>query len=291
MNDIVRICGYAAVYEKVALYGDEYMVIARGAFAEMLRSNLPFIDVRWGGHGDDMEVIAYTTARNVGFFEDAVGLAFWADIGFRQNVSKLSELTKRVNPSDRASVNMEVIEESIEEHLGSPLRRIQRATIDHVAIGMSAAAFMETGVWATHCSLDDAPDRIRNLASRWDAGWRAREARRRAVLALRTPKENTGSPLRGPRGEMSPADASRLRSVPASRQADYAHVRRNWAAAAMKNLGGSVSPILAHVAFSRAGGFGGHFDRLRGSVCRTGTFSADADPDVRAQAQRILSQS
>jgi Caudovirus prohead serine protease len=265
--NIVRICGYAAVYEKVALYGDEYMVIARGAFAEMLRSNLPFIDVRWGGHGDDMEVIADTTSRNVGFFEDSVGLAFWADIGFGQNSSKLSELTKRVNPCDRASVNMEVIEESTEEHLGSRLRRIQRATIGHVAIGISAAAFMGTGVWPTHCSLDDAPDRIRDLAARWEAGWQAHEARRRAPQALRAPKaNNTGSPLRGPRGEMSPGDASRLRSVLASRQADYAHVRRDWAAAAMKNLGGSVSPVFAHAAFTRAGGFDGHFDRLLASA-------------------------
>jgi hypothetical protein len=241
------------------------MVIARSAFTEMLRSKLPFIDVRWGGHGDDAEVIADTTARNVGFFEDSVGLAFWADIGFPQNLSKLSELTKRVNPCDRASVNMEVIEESIEEHLGSRLRRIQRATIDHVAVGISAAAFMGTGVWATHCSLDDAPDRVRDLAARWDAGWRAMEARRRATQALRTPKANTGSPLRGPRGEMSPADASRLRSVLASRQADYAHVRRNWAAAAMKNRGGSVSPIFAHAAFTRAGGFDGDLNRLLAS--------------------------
>jgi hypothetical protein len=241
------------------------MVIARGAFSQMLRNDLPFIDVRWGGHGDDMEVVAHTTARNVEFFQDSVGLAFWADIGYRQNVSKLSELTKRVNPSDRASVNMEVIEESVEEHLGSPLRRIQRATIDHVAIGMSAAAFMGTAVWPTHCSLDTAPDRIRDLASRWDAGWRTREARRRAAQALRTPKANTGSRPRGPRGEMSPADANRLRSVLASRQADYAHVRRNWAAAAMKNLGGSVSPIFAHVSFSRAGGFDGDFSGLLAS--------------------------
>jgi hypothetical protein len=258
MNDIVRICGYAAVYEKIALYGDEYMVIARGAFSQMLRNDLPFIDVRWGGHGDDMEVVAHTTARNVEFFQDSVGLAFWADIGFRQNVSKLSELTKRVNPSDRASVNMEVIEESVEEHLGSPLRRIQRATIDHVAIGMSAAALMGTAVWPTHCSLDAVPDRIPV------GGGVAGEGRcRRAAQALRTPKANMGSPLRGPQGEMSAIDAGRLRSVLASRQAGYAHVRRHF----------------------------GHFDRLLGSVCRTGTFSADADPDVRAQAQRILSQS
>jgi hypothetical protein len=81
---------------------------------------------------------------------------------------------------------MEVIEESVEEHLGSPLRRIQRATIDHVAIGMWAAAFMGTAVWPTHCSLDDAPDRISDLAARW--GWQAREARRRAAEALRAPK-------------------------------------------------------------------------------------------------------
>jgi hypothetical protein len=70
---------------------------------------------------------------------------------------------------------------------------------------------------------------------------------------------------------MSPADANRLRSVLASRQADYAHVRRNWAAAAMKNLGGSASPIFAHVSFSRAGGFDGHFDRLLPSARAAGT--------------------
>jgi hypothetical protein len=151
-----------------------------------------------------------------------------------------------------------VIEESIEEHLGSPLRRIQRATIDHVAIGMSAAALMGTAVWPTHCSLDAVPDRIPV------GGGVAGEGRcRRAAQALRTPKANMGSPLRGPQGEMSAIDAGRLRSVLASRQAGYAHVRRHF----------------------------GHFDRLLGSVCRTGTFSADADPDVRAQAQRILSQS
>jgi hypothetical protein len=190
-------------------------------------------------------------------------LAFWADIGFRQNLGKLSEMTKRANPCDRASVNMEIIDESIEEHLGSPLRRIKRATIDHVAIGISAATFMGTGVWPTHCSLDDAPDRIRDSAARWDAGWRATEARRRAAQALRTPKANTG--LRGPQGEMSAIDAGRLRSVMASRQADYAHVRRNWAAAAMKCLGGGASPIFAHAAFTRAGGFDGDFNF---SVCR-----------------------
>jgi hypothetical protein len=39
----------------------------------------------------------------------------------------------------------------------------------------------------------------------------------------------------------------------------------------MKNLGGSASPIFAHVSFSRAGGFDGHFDRLLPSARAAGT--------------------
>jgi hypothetical protein len=268
MNDIVRICGYAVTYGQIALYDDdEAQCVEAGTFSAMLNRDFEPIDIRWGSHDEDAPVIARTSRTN--YFEDEYGLGFWFDVDLRQNWQKLADMSRRVQPCDRCSVGMLVIDQSFEPYGSSRLRRIKRATLDHVAVGLtgsglSRAAYMRTATWLTNQSLERAPLRIRALADRWEAGWGAAKARRAAQVSTAS-KPNPVSLLRGPRGEMSPADASRLRSVLASRQADYAHVRRNWAAAAMKNLGGSVSPVFAHAAFTRAGGFDGDFNRLLAS--------------------------
>jgi len=210
MTQIVRIRGYAAPYNQIVPYGDEYQVIEPGAFSSMLRGPLPPIDIRWGSHDDHAEIIASTDARNVGFFDDDYGLGFFFDVDLGKTWGKLAEMTKPKTPCDRCSVNMILGESSIEKPFReSRVLRIKSATIDHVAIGLTRATYMQTGTWPTHCPLERAPLRIQELAERWERGRLASAARVRQVAQPPTVVSRKPAPvsLRGPSGEMSAADA------------------------------------------------------------------------------------
>jgi hypothetical protein len=243
VNDFITIRGYAAPFGHTTPYGDEWLRIAHGAFTEMLNGpRLPEIKIQWGSHDADAEVVASTGTGGVRFFQDNYGLGFSFVLNRARDGYRIGEMMRRDRPFDRCSTNFIVLTESIERvHQTGVCRVIKNATIDHVAVGLGMAAFMNTGIWPAHRDypLDDAPWRIQEMAATWEDGSRQATAKRR--------REAEARPA---------APASRLAAMLAPRMADYAAFRNATVAGAMSLKPGECR-MFGHVAFTRAAGFKG----------------------------------
>jgi hypothetical protein len=116
------------------------------------------------------------------------GLGFYAVVNLARHIDRSTDFVRGRAPADKASINL-IIEDSVMERGESfPLERVTRGTIDHVAIGIRSA-WEDTAVWSTHCPIDDAPWRIRDLAECWERGrkaWLEKErARTQRALSAR----------------------------------------------------------------------------------------------------------
>jgi hypothetical protein len=247
MNDFVQIRGYAAPYNRTIMYGENWQRIAPGAFTAMLRQ-LPDIKLQWGSHEPDAECLASVKSGGVEFFEDDFGLGFSFVLNLMKHRGQVAAITRRDRPADQCSVNMIVTNATDETIFGSGhCNVIRAATIDHVAVGLTNAAYRDTGVWPTHCALDEAPWRIRELAARWREG--------RAASVVRPLQQVVRSSQ-----ALLPAA---LAAFMAPRLKHYACVRREWASAFTKGKGVALHGApMAHAAFSRAAGFTGDLKAL-----------------------------
>jgi hypothetical protein len=164
-------------------------------------------------------------------------------------------MTRKDRPANRASANMLVTHSSVELIYGSGrCDVIKQATVDHVAIGLEVAAYMATGIWPAHCDLDEALPHIQGLAARWQAG---------SAASVR-PRQQVIRPTQAPAATAVEAFWGRGWNY-------YSQVRRAWASRFIKGAA-LQGAAMGHVAFRRAGGFDGNFNKLirsaRAALCR-----------------------
>jgi Caudovirus prohead serine protease len=271
-NDTILIRGYAVPFSQSTLYGEEQLLVAPGAFDRMLAGPLPAIDLRWGGHGDDAEIVAHSRDGELTLFSDAYGLGFSCRLD-RCHLPKIAQVTAAgASPADRCSANILVDDELTETRKGvQPLRTIKRASIDHIAIGLRHAAFAGTAIWIPDCGMENAPWRIQKIAGMWNAGHAAYIAKRTArVVTAATVASAASSPgeLRGPRGPLPPEAQRRLSALLNARHAKH-QVARQGLCHEFANLGphGSTQ-IFGSAALGRSFGVSEITAMLRGGKVR-----------------------
>jgi len=248
----ITIRGYAAVFNDLALIGEaEWETILRGAFARMFVEDKP-VRLQFDTH-DAAPAMASTRDGTLHLFEDEHGLGFEADVKVGANFG-WSEVRRMVHGGHQAcSVNfVKTIAGRARRPIGRSMVRarvIMQATIDHVAI-VDAPTYRSTCCWRADASVDRAQYKIHENAKRWARGREIAASHQAspATIAARTDR-------RAP-----------LEFHLAPRQARYAALRQKWARGAL--VGKMNGQIMAHAAFSKAGGFDGDFDNLLNEAAR-----------------------
>jgi len=167
VGDTIRLAGYAIRYDVVStLYEDDagggyYLTIAPGAFKKAIAAGLK-APLQIAAHDGDI-------IGEVGhWFEDDVGLGWWADIS-REYVTDLATITAAAKPADHCSLMLVIDEETTAEdpHLGSPLRVVTRASAEHLAVGLTRAAFAGSKCWVPSEFNEHTPHAILDLNAVW----------------------------------------------------------------------------------------------------------------------------
>jgi phage head maturation protease len=255
MYDFLSLHGYAVPFGQMVFVDKKFEMIERGAFAQMLDAPLPDISVRWSGHDDDAPELAHTKRNSLQLFADDYGLGFRAVLdmrnserGLSDNWARLGDISRRIKPVSFCSINLHVGKETCSPYLGHVLHRITDASIDHISL-VSDPAYKNTGVWLADPNGKLQSQRLSDLAERWNAGWQASVAARKA---LRPAKNQSSLSVRNQQREddirvlrqcgFSPDEIARLERRKLATAADVP------AAAGRSGEGRSTSPDRSNIA-------------------------------------------
>jgi HK97 family phage prohead protease len=163
---IVEIRGYAVPFNQATFIGSRIEKFEAGAFTSMLAKRSK-VRVLWADHEDNAPVLD----ESAYLFQDDWGLGFRASVDTQRHPSVIPSMLSQSGSVNRASVGEFAIERSRNERWGTDaLSVVSAASIGHISI-VAKAAYQQTAVWPTCCSLRMAPQRISDAAARWSRGY------------------------------------------------------------------------------------------------------------------------
>jgi HK97 family phage prohead protease len=232
VSDVVLIRGYALPFNQPAYLSNTLLErVMPGAFRAQLADGRRPIRLQAYSHDPAEPAMASTADGTLSLFEDEDGLGFEAEYepsAHRWGWGIVRGMVS--NAGMGCSVNFSRRVKGRRADGGAWVDTVAVAEIDHICI-CADPAYRGTRAWRADVLLDNAPERVRQLAARWERG------RARALAARPLPiARRFGSPP-----TFSPADMLRFATVRNS-------FRRPIAA---------DGDIVAHVAFTRAAGFVG----------------------------------
>ncbi|MCC2651903.1 MAG: family phage prohead protease [Microvirga sp.] len=234
MNEnIIVIRGYALQYNQTAYLSNTLLErVMPGAFRAQLADGRRAIRLQAYTHDPAEPALASTEDGTLTLFEDGYGLGWEALYEPYSHSQRWGIVRGMVSDAGLGcSVNFCRRVKCRRADGGAWLDSVALAEIDHICL-CPDPAYPGTRAWRADVPLDNAPERVRQLAARWERG------RARALAARPLPTARRfGSPPR-----FSPADMLRFAAVRA--EAFRGPIARD-------------GYIFAHTAFTRAAGFAG----------------------------------
>jgi len=173
MTDPITIQGFATRYETLSrapvTYDDDLPgIIARYAFADVLKLNLPVV-LQHGGHESDRPALADTDDGTLLLFDSPLGLAFQAEI-YPQEHRDLPEIIAEIRNGFGCSVDFQETKMTATTINGRAAWRMEGATCSHIAL-VSTPNFTSACCWIANRPIDSQNHRILLAQQQWSVAF------------------------------------------------------------------------------------------------------------------------